>query len=387
MNNPILADLETAEFYAHQGLLTPIPGQTREAALALLRLATDTLNKAADDLQQAAKTGHPLPDHVKQGAAGMAQVASAARSMASTIADRQTQKRIVGAAKELSDNVLNLVALSRALHIDRANPQKQEAVAKSRQAFNVTLGTLCLTVLVTSHYSLGNLMSAAQGLDSKDVTKAIEDIQNAKGSLRKDAPTRMAFKDATDALAGSGKALGAAISQLSSVASQNPLLLGSAAKMTGATTNQLLTMVTNAASSSPDQKTAEQILAAARSLADSMSALLNAAKFTAIKKSPETLKALQVTTERANASVEELMVAIGSGGSPEAEQAIHRIMATIAALDNGQLEVIAGSRDDLLNEFLQCSKDMARVTGSLVTSARISANKVFSFLILSTALT
>jgi len=176
----VKADLETCEFYAHQGLLTPIPGQTRDNALALLRMATDTLTKAADDLGAAAKSGAPLPDHVKQGAAGMAQVASAARSMASTISDRQTQKKIVGAAKELSDNVLNLVALSRALHIDRANPQKQDAMNRSRQAFNVTLGTL---------------MAAAQGLDSKDVTKAIEDIQSAKGGLRKDAPTRMAYKD------------------------------------------------------------------------------------------------------------------------------------------------------------------------------------------------
>src|SRR5688500_325162 len=100
-------------------MLTPIPGQTRENALALLKMAADTMAKAADDLSGAAKRGTPLPEPVKQGAIGMAQIATAARTMASTISDRQTQKKIVGGAKELCDNTLNLIALSRALQLDR----------------------------------------------------------------------------------------------------------------------------------------------------------------------------------------------------------------------------------------------------------------------------
>lgn len=360
----VRADLEAAEFYAHQGLLTPIPGQSRDNALALLQMASDTVNKAVDDLCNAAKTGAPLPPHVKAGAAGMSQVATAARSMASTISDRAVQKKIVGSAKELSDDAINMVALARALKIDKENPAKREALEKSRRDFAATLG---------------NLMAASRGLESKDVNKAIEEINRSKGALSKNAPTRLNFKDASNALQGNAKALSAAIGQISSVAANNPTILGSASKMTGATTTQLMLMVSNAASATQDSARADDILRTARSLADAMGGLLNAAKIVAVKKNPQTLKGLQVASDQANSAIEELVGSLGNAASPEADQAIHRIMSLIAAIDNGSLEVIPGTREDILNEFLQCAKDMARVTGSLVTSARVSTAKMGLF--------
>jgi hypothetical protein len=176
----VKADLETAELFAHQGLLTPVPGQTREGAQELLKLAADTLGKAVDDLTGAAKQGGKLPDYVRAAAAGMNQVATAARSMATTIADRATQKRIIGAAKQLTENTISIVSLGRALSADPRNGGNIRALDQGRKQFNATLG---------------DLLSEGSGLEAKDINKAIEDIQKEKEKLRKDAPNRMGYKE------------------------------------------------------------------------------------------------------------------------------------------------------------------------------------------------
>eukprot|EP01125_Pyxidicula_operculata_P006605 TRINITY_DN227_c1_g1_i1.p1 TRINITY_DN227_c1_g1~~TRINITY_DN227_c1_g1_i1.p1 ORF type:complete len:2471 (-),score=884.91 TRINITY_DN227_c1_g1_i1:132-7544(-) len=360
----VKADLETAEFYAHQGLLTPIPGQTRENAQELLKMAADTLNKSINDLQAAAKNGGKLPEHVKQAAAGMAQLASAARSMASTVTDRNQQKRIVGSAKTLSNDTLALISLGRSLAIDKSNPEKIDAMKRGRNAYDATLG---------------NLLESMAGLELKDVNKAIEDIERETDKLKSVPPSRMTYKDASDGLQSSGKALSAAISQLVSTARLNPNLLGSSAKMTGATTTQLIQMCSNAAGSAPDKATTEAILAAAKALSQAMSGLLNSAKVSASKKTPDALNQLGAGEKAAQKAVEDLVNALGNASNPEAEHSISKIMNTIAQLDSGAIEMAPGNREDLLNEFLACAKDLARVTGSLVSSARVSANKLGLF--------
>jgi len=53
----VKADLETAELFTHQGLLSPVPGQTHKGTQELLKMAADTLRKALEDLLAVAKQG------------------------------------------------------------------------------------------------------------------------------------------------------------------------------------------------------------------------------------------------------------------------------------------------------------------------------------------
>jgi len=110
-----------------------------------------------------------------------------------------------------------------------------------------------------------------------------------------------------------------------------------------------------------------------------MAGLLNSAKIATAKRSPDAIAALGQGEQNCRGAIDELIGSLGNATSPEAENSINRIMAAISALDNGTLEVIPGNREDLLNEFLACAKDLARVTGSLVSSARVSANKLGLF--------
>jgi len=360
----VKAALETAELFAHQGLLAPVPGQTKEGAQELLKMATGNLTKALDSLTAASKEGGKLPEHVRAAANAMGQVATAAETMAKTVTDRPTQKRIVGAAKQLTDGTISLVSVGRALAQDPRNGGKIVAVDQARKQLNNVVG---------------DLLAEGSGLDAKDINKAIDDVGKEKGKLTKDAPARVAYKESADGMQSAAKALNAAVSQLVGAAKTSPGQLGTFAKVTGATTQQLMQLCSNTASSAPDSATADSILASARALADAMAKLFASARNAAAQKTPENAAALAKSQESVAKHVSDLLNSVGSGSSPEADQAIQRIMGVIEALDSGKLEAGAGRREDLLNEFLNGAKDLARVAASLASSANTSSGKVGMF--------
>ena len=95
------------------------------------------------DLAKAAKQGQPLAAAVKQLAVATNQVATAAKPVtASLIGDRVAQKLIIGTAKELVDNTVNLVALARTLDNDPSSQPNNQAFARGLGQFQATLGSL-----------------------------------------------------------------------------------------------------------------------------------------------------------------------------------------------------------------------------------------------------
>lgn len=354
------ADLETAAYLATEGLLEVVPGQTRENSQALLNVAADTVSKAIDDLVAAAKQSQKLPDHVKECAYGIGQVASAARTMATSINDKDAQKKTIGSAKDLLDDTLNLIGLARELAFDPKNQDKLQAVERKRRAYDATLGTL------KGHTS---------SVDAKDVNEALGDIDRGINSLTKKAGRRVGYKDASDALESSTRALDAAVTQLTASAKSNPSSLGAASKMMGATVNELLQICSGAASAAPDDSLANSILAAARALADSMKGLLSASMQVATHKTPQTLASLAEASEQVALYTDELLNSLGTAISPETDKSLNRITNAIKALDSNRITAAPSTRDQLLAKFLACARDMARVTTNLVTSAHVSANK------------
>eukprot|EP01127_Copromyxa_protea_P016350 TRINITY_DN4836_c0_g1_i1.p1 TRINITY_DN4836_c0_g1~~TRINITY_DN4836_c0_g1_i1.p1 ORF type:complete len:2520 (+),score=654.19 TRINITY_DN4836_c0_g1_i1:831-7562(+) len=354
------ADLETAAYLAKEGLLEKVPGQTRDNSQALLNMAADTIAKAVDDLVAAAKQSQRLPDHIKECAFGIGQIASAARTMATSVDDKDSQQRSIGSAKDLLDDTLSLIGLARELALDPTNVPKQQAIERKRRAYEA---------------SLGNLKGNTSSVDSSDVNQALGDIDREIANLTKNGARRVGYKDASDAVDSATKALGAAVMQMTASAKGSPNALGSASKMTAATVAQLLQICSDAATAAPDENTADGILAAARALADAMKALLNGSLQVAIHKTPQTLACLAEATEQVGISVDDLMDSLGTATSPETDKSLNRIMDTIRALESNSISANASTRDQLLNQFLACARDMARVTTNLVTSAHVSANK------------
>lgn len=98
----VIADLETVAFAVQSGVLRPSPGQSRDDAVALLNLSGKQLSTHADRLKFAYKTS---PKQVaktgKDVGQTLAQLGAAVKSVASTTPDRNTQHKVVVAAKEV----------------------------------------------------------------------------------------------------------------------------------------------------------------------------------------------------------------------------------------------------------------------------------------------
>jgi len=157
---------------------------------------------------------------------------------------------------------------------DKTNFSKQNDLQKGE---NKLRETICL------------LHQTASEINTKDLTLALQNIEKSKLSLTKNLPqnAKTNFKGNSNSLQTSTKALLSATSQLSVIAKSNPALLGSIAKMTGATTSQLLTLASACASSSKDQSVADMLLLTARALADAMKNLLNGAKTLSVNRTPQ----------------------------------------------------------------------------------------------------
>lgn len=356
----VKGDLETAQLFAQQGMLAAVPGQTRNQLQPILDAAIEDANDVVNNLVDMAKNGNPLNDAIKQASYAIGQLSDAVRSVASTIADRDTQGRILGSAKDLVDSTLGVISLSRAVQPDTSNPAKQQAVEKERRQWNA---------------NLGKLKDSTLAVDAKDVNQAIDNINKARDGLTARAGQRRQFKDASDDLENSLKAVNATVAQLGAVAKGNPNLLNNVAKMTGATMLRALEQAAVCAGSTNDRNTAEGILAAARALANAMNGLLNSAKYLSANKTPQTLQNLDSSAQNVSLAIMQVSKALGNSASPEATHAMQQIMDTIQALDRNPLSIATAaagskSRDSLLAEFLAQAKEMARVTGALVNASK-----------------
>lgn len=121
-------------------MLQPVPGQTRENALALLELAVKTHDKTMSDqgLVGAAKRGEKLHPQINNSVASMAQVltkeitpsnlkiAAAIRSVASTVSDRAMQKRMIAAGQIIIADTNKVISASRVLAVDCTNKARNE---------------------------------------------------------------------------------------------------------------------------------------------------------------------------------------------------------------------------------------------------------------------
>eukprot|EP01130_Rhizamoeba_saxonica_P008405 TRINITY_DN3396_c0_g2_i1.p1 TRINITY_DN3396_c0_g2~~TRINITY_DN3396_c0_g2_i1.p1 ORF type:complete len:2486 (-),score=723.71 TRINITY_DN3396_c0_g2_i1:1285-8742(-) len=358
----VRVDLDNALFMARKGLITPIAGQSRENAIELLNLATKTLMDAIDNIISTAKRGGRLPELVRQAATGISQVNAAVRAMASTIADRDSQVRVISAAKDLNEDTLELIRVGRVLAIDPKNKGKNKVVGNQREVITNDIATL---------------IAASHGLDAKELNDAMNAIAAEKALLEGVVDSGVSYKEASEALLASGKSLSAAVSQLVQITTTNPAGIASVAKFVGNSATQILQAAAIAAGTSPDSGTSESLLDAANALADSLRDLLGNAKVTASKKNEENIDRLNKSSVTVAGFIEEIITALGNATSPEAEEAVNKIMQELALLD--EADVLPMTRDQLLEEFQNASKNMARISGSIVSASRVSVAKLGLF--------
>eukprot|EP01122_Echinamoeba_exundans_P008802 TRINITY_DN2994_c0_g1_i1.p1 TRINITY_DN2994_c0_g1~~TRINITY_DN2994_c0_g1_i1.p1 ORF type:complete len:1692 (+),score=432.74 TRINITY_DN2994_c0_g1_i1:91-5166(+) len=354
-------DLDASEFAAENGLLAPIPGQSRENAQELLALATRSLVHTVELLAESAKLGGKLSSHVKDAASAVAQVASAVRAMASTVNDPSTQLKIIASAKDLTADTLQLIGSGRVLVLDRTNPEKLKFLEMD---------------LDRVKSSVADLMVAAKGLDAREVDEAIEIILDEMEELTSDHPTSTPFRSASESVVSLSKGLAATISQLVAVTRSNPRGVGASAKITASTVAQMFQAVSIAATAA-DSDVSDDLLKSSRDLANALVKLMNAAKSAAATLDASSLEALNNTSQKASDRLQSVITALGAAVSPEVEDAIKQIQQALLQLDD---PINAStSRLGLLHEITAASQGLGSVTTRLITASRAAAAKLGAY--------
>ena len=353
-------DLDSAEFAASQGLLAGVPGQTREAGQELLALATRSLLTTLERLVDAARTGGKLPTHIKDAASAVTQLAGAARSMASTVTDRPTQKRVIAATKDVTGDTLQLISTSRVLIVDRQDPLKQAEIGKDYTKVRSSIATL---------------IAAGKGLDARELDEAMAVIRAEVLKISSTQPTSATYKAASEALTSVAKALSAASSQLVGMARSNPRGVGSAAKIVSATMTQLFSATTTAASAASEASVGEDVLKNCRALTNAMLALFVACKDAAANRDAASIESLNGASKDVTDNIQGLIVALGSATSPECEEAVQMIQEAIAKLGNTE-GVNKRLPSQLLTEFSSSAQGLSSVAQRIVTAARVSTVKL-----------
>lgn len=353
-------ELVTAQFFAEQGKLKQQPGKTRDAETQLLGAMADHVEQRVDDLINDAKGGD-IVESISQLVASMAEMATSSQTTAGTIPDRQQQKKIIGHAKDALDDTVSCISLARAYSTDPNNPEKLNALNREKEKL---------------HQTIQNMNEAASAIDTKHLNQALQDIEKAKVGLTKTATGKQpTFKDSSNLLNTSTKALLAATNQLGAVVKTNPQLVGSVAKMTGATTSQLLTLATACASSSSDSGVADMLLLTARSLADAMKNLLNGAKNLTTNRTPFAFEEFALQQSGVKDAAENLIAALGDDSNPDVSFALKNIMANLELFEADQISAQGSTRENLLAEFVASTNHLTRLSQALSQATKVSANK------------
>jgi hypothetical protein len=136
--------MDAAVFFAENGVLKPVPGQSRETAMPLLLNATQALSKAVTELQGNAKQGNKItPEMIRQAADATGQLVTAASPVAATLTSNpEVQKKFLGTARDLVDSAIAVVALSRAAAPDHTSAPKIQNLDKGVKNFQAVLGSL-----------------------------------------------------------------------------------------------------------------------------------------------------------------------------------------------------------------------------------------------------
>jgi len=353
-------DLDSAEFAASQGLLAGVPGQTREAGQELLALATRSLNSTLERLVDAARTGGKLPSHIKDAASAVGQLTGAARSMASTVTDRPTQKRVIAAAKEVTFDTLQLISTARVLIVDRQDQMKQTEIGKDHTKVRS---------------SVASLIAAGKGLDARELDEAMSLIRAEIVKISNTVPTAASYKQASEALTSVAKALSAAASQLVGMARSNPRGVGSASKIVSSTMVQLFNATSIAASAASEATVGEEVLKNARNLTNTVLSLFVAAKDAAANRDATSIDSLNGSSKDVTDAIQGLIVALGSATSPECEEAVHMIQEAIAKLGTTD-GVSKRTPAQLLMEFSASTQGLSSVAQRIITAARVSTVKL-----------
>eukprot|EP01087_Luapelamoeba_hula_P023545 TRINITY_DN867_c0_g1_i1.p1 TRINITY_DN867_c0_g1~~TRINITY_DN867_c0_g1_i1.p1 ORF type:complete len:2538 (-),score=652.11 TRINITY_DN867_c0_g1_i1:59-7672(-) len=363
------ADLDYAIISAGQGQLEVTSGQSREGALHLLTLSTDSLKGACSELADAsAVSPQAMGPPAKKTTNSLQQVFGAAKAVASATDGKQAQTKILVAAKGVATETERLINAGRALSVNTADAELNANVHAANAAV---------------YEAVAGLLSAASnaGAGAEECDQASDNIQKtAREVLTGFGGATGDLQDFADELVQALKALDAAVTQVVDSAKNNPKNLGPSASLTASTMPAILKATNSAAAKSPDPVCGENILGKGKALADNTVNLLSIAKN--VSASPDDYAAQQALGNSAKVvrdDIKELLKAVDAAipGKRELVEALELITAALGRL--GQPSAGGGNSQTYLKEVQDAAKVLASSVGRIAASARQFPEKLGPF--------
>jgi len=367
------ADLDVAE--ADPASLANVAGQSRENALELLTLAAKNFEKSNRDLVNTAITDpDALGPSAKQHGDNTGQLISAAKAVAVTSPDKYNQKKVIQAAKVVTQEAGATLQDASRLQQNPGDPattaRLQEDGKKSTQAVKELLGV-------------------AVGLNTGEIEEVTDVVSREADRLAVGAAPDGQYQAFVEQLQQAAKALTASVSSVVAAARINPKGLGASSKMTAATVPPLVDAANYAASANKDRKAQTAILTEARSAVNETALLLQAAKEVAVSGNGAD-PALGKASQAVNDAIARLLNAVAPGKREinEAHQLLQAAQTTLADPSaKGQ-----GTLDDLnratkrLAEAVQASVAVRSNPEKLGENAKTAAQAVTTIVDASKAL-
>ncbi|GAM22112.1 hypothetical protein SAMD00019534_052870 [Acytostelium subglobosum LB1] len=360
------ADMEAQSYAAQSGLLQNIPGQTRENAMELLNVAARSLGNTAKQVLMQYKTA---PDQLggtcKDLAGSVAQVTNAAKAVSAASQNRQVQRAVLGAAKQITTESANLVSCARAVASNPGDAPLESALQSSVKAIAEALAALLAT-------------SKGGDPGGKDLDDAIETIKNDIRRIN-NPPVNLGGEYGTNSekAISSSKALLASSSQTTANARSNPSALGASSKTTASTYSQLVDTCNAATGSCPNKSLAAETAKLLALLGDGCIKLLHASRYAAARPG-EGENELINTQNNVNNLVKSLVHTIQSAvpGQADIAEAIEIVKQCIVQLNTGDIN--HAIRADALKVLTKHAKDLAdhssQIVNSKTQSEKLGAN-------------
>jgi len=340
----VRADLETATCFAEQGILEASHNVSLQQALEKLVPAIAKAKQTSQDVLASAQKGQKSvwPDQVLASSQALQKVSELAILTARALpTDRLAQTGVLAAATKALQDQRDLIAASRQLVNDPKSAPKLKVAGE------------CQDVL-SNH--LDQIVSSAKGFNPENIEQAQKLLASIRADLEKapylESDLAKQHAEAAKKLKNVAKAVTLPCATFNDTAKTTPNQIGYDAKLVTASVGQLLSLAHVLAYT--DSKMKDDILAAAKLLADQMALLLRSTTDIALHTPGATAKSEAIVADLLK-GVDTLRATVKSAPSASVDHAINQIMAALTDQDSSP---VALTRPEILDQLKQGTSEL-----------------------------
>lgn len=352
----IKAQLEQLRSEIEAGQLVPVPRQSKENAVAMLRAGLQSIQLSLAEMTAVTKGAAGLVVPIRASLSGLSQSVASILPLVASTEDRAQQDSLDALANALYNATNDVASASKFSQIEKDNPKRTEARDASIQ---------------NCKKEIAKLLAEAENMNDQEYKNILDQLEKAKKALNKNEYVQTtSHANAFAALPIAAKPVKAGVMQLSTALQFDPLAAPRYSSVLADNTITLLQLSSVAASAIPDVTASNNLLDLAKALADAVSTTIVEAQKCEKSPTPANLQKLAEAEAQVDTCLQRLTLSGTGKTSEDSKKAIEKIANLLGNLN--AIEAEAASTADVRQEFISTTKDVANLLGALVSTARSS---------------